>query len=120
MRYRIKDYRIEGQSIVLPKQITIEDLRLVVNETQKQVICSSMQKNNVEVQSDNILVPTSVCTLHPTDLLTIEIDDGDNLSSVAKQGENQEATNTAIYTRLEDSLNLLDIQYANQINQLIG
>lgn len=43
-----------------------------------------------------------------------------DLSSVAKQGENQEATNSAIYTRLEDALNLLDIQYANQINQLIG
>ena len=50
------------------------------------------------------------------DNLNVEVD----LSGVAKQGENQEATNSAIYTRLEDALNLIDVQYANQINQLIG
>ena len=76
MRYRVTEYTIEGQTIVLPEQITIEDLRLIVNETQKKVICSSMQKDNVYVQSDNIIVSSSICTLQSSDQLTIEIDKG--------------------------------------------
>lgn len=110
MRYRVKDYTIEGQYILLPEQITIDDLRLVVNETQKKVICSSMQKNNVDVQSDSIGVPASICTLQPTDQLTIEIDKGDSLADIklpefdttdlAKQGDDKNATLTAIYKML--------------------
>lgn len=76
MRYRITDYNINGQTIVLPDEVTIEDIRLIVNETKKKVICSSMQKSNVEVNSNFIEVPIDICMLQSTDQLTIEIDKG--------------------------------------------
>lgn len=105
MRYRVTDYTIEGQTIVLPiSEVTIEDIRLVVNETQKKVICSSMQKSNVYVNKTSeqsiIAVPASICEMQPSDKLTIEIDKGDSIEELAKQGENPEATLTAIYKLL--------------------
>lgn len=106
MRYRVTEYKIEEQTIVLPEQITIEDLRLIVNETQKKVICSSMQKDNVYVQSDNITVSSSICKLQPTDQLTIEIDKGDSLAELAKQGDDQGATNTAIFNAVKSITSL--------------
>lgn len=103
MRYRVTEYEIEEQTIVIPEQITIEDLRLIVNETQKKVICSSMQKDNVYVQSDSISVNPSICELQSTDELTIEIDKGDGLANVAQQGDDSNATLTAIYKLLTGS-----------------
>lgn len=101
MRYRVTDYTIDGQNIVLPiSEVTIEDIRLVVNETQKKVICSSMQKSNVIVADNTITIPTSICTMQQDDKLTIEIDKGDSLAELAKQGEDPEATLTAIYKLL--------------------
>lgn len=137
MEYRIKDYTIKGQRILLPRQTSIEDLRLIFNETQKKLICSTATKDNVTlVQGEGgtlVEVPTSVCSINSTDLLTIKCDYGDNLEEVkdavenidlasiernvdevkqaveniklpeinttelAKQGENAEATNSAIY-----------------------
>lgn len=77
MRYRVTEYTIKGQTIVLPiSEVTIEDIRLVVNETQKKVICSSMQKSNVGVSGNTIEVHADICTLQQDDLLTIEIDKG--------------------------------------------
>lgn len=76
MRYRITDYNINGQTIVLPDEVTIEDIRLIVNETQKKVICSSMQKNNVHVEGATIIVFPDVCIMQSGDQLTIEIDKG--------------------------------------------
>ena len=81
MEYRIKDYTIKGQRILLPKQTSIEDLRLIFNETQKKLICSTATKDNVTlVQREGgtlVEVPTSVCSLNSTDLLTIKCDYGD-------------------------------------------
>ena len=86
MEYRIKDYTIKGQRILLPRQTSIEDLRLIYNETQKKLICSTATKDNVTlVQREGgtlVEVPTSVCSLNPTDLLTIKCDYGDNLEEV--------------------------------------
>lgn len=80
MRYRVTDYTINGQTIVLPNEVTIEDIRLIVNETQKEVICSSMQKSNVGVTTSDgysyITVNEGVCLLKPKDQLTIELDLG--------------------------------------------
>ena len=109
MRYRVTDYTIEGQTIVLPiSEVTIEDIRLVVNETQQKVICSSMQKSNVYVNQTSeqsiIAVPSSICEMQPSDKLTIEIDKGDSIEELAKQGENQGATNTAIYNAVNTLL----------------
>jgi hypothetical protein len=86
MEYRIKDYTIKGQRILLPRQTSIEDLRLIFNETQKKLICSTATKDNVTlVQGEGgtlVEVPTSVCSLNSTDLLTIKCDYGDNLEEV--------------------------------------
>jgi hypothetical protein len=97
MRHRVIGYTIDGQTIVLPQNITIEDVRLIINETQKVVICSSMQKDNVNAKGNEIEVKGSVCILQPTDQLTIEIDKGDDTTELAKQGDNPEATNSKIY-----------------------
>lgn len=158
MRTRVKDYTIRYNSIMIGEDVTIEDIRLIVNETQGVVICSSMQKDNVLVRANGTIdVKTSVCVLNADDQLTIEIDKGDSLeevkqavakeqtlidkaeeikaeiknakpeidlSAVAKQGENAEATNSAIYDtlnyikgdvidivklQLEETNNILDI-----------
>lgn len=136
MEYRIKDYQIDGNSIVLPRATSIEDIRLIYNETKKVLICSTAKKDNLSGSgviivnrfnnTTTINVPTSICVLQPNDLLTIKCDYGDDLSSVAskveevgnkidniklpeidttelaKQGENQEATNTAIYEAVKN------------------
>jgi hypothetical protein len=132
MENRIKDYSIEGNSIILPRITGIEDIRLIYNETQKVLICSTAKKDNLSglgvivVNQFNgtttINVPTSVCVLQPTDNLTIKCDYGDepakeqtlidkaeeikqaiaeakpeiDTTELAKQGENQEATNSKI------------------------
>ena len=136
MEYRIKDYTIKGQRILLPRQTSIEDLRLIFNETQKKLICSTATKDNVTlVQREGgtlVEVPTSVCVLNSTDLLTIKCDYGDSLqeesqaiqakidniklpeidtTELAKQGENQEATMSAVYNAVK-SLPDLSLLYA--------
>ena len=50
------------------------------------------------------------------DISHIDID----LSSVAKQGENTSATNTAIYQATQDNGSLLDQSVANQLHTIIG
>lgn len=90
MEYRIKDYTIKGQRILLPRQTSIEDLRLIYNETQKKLICSTATKDNVTlVQGEGgtlVEVPTSVCVLNSTDLLTIKCDYGDKLEDIKGVG----------------------------------
>lgn len=82
MRHRIVNYTIQGQDIVLEENVTIEDIRLIVNETRNVVITSSMQKANITVNDNIITVPASVCTLGTNNKLTIEIDKGDGLEEV--------------------------------------
>lgn len=96
MEYRIKDYTIKGQRILLPRQTSIEDLRLIFNETQKKLICSTATKDNVTLAQGEggtlVEVPTSVCSLNSTDLLTIKCDYGDNLEEVKEAVENIDLT----------------------------
>lgn len=97
MENRIKDYRIDGNSIILPRITSIEDIRLIYNETQKVLICSTAKKDNLGglgvlvVNNFNntttINVPTSICVLQPNDQLTIKCDYGDDLSSVESKVE---------------------------------
>lgn len=130
MEYRIKDYTINGQKILLPRQTSIEDLRLIFNETKKKLICSTATKDNVTLEQGEggalVNVPTSVCSLNSTDLLTIKCDYGDSLqeesqaiqgkidniklpeidtTELAKQGENQEATNSKILEEIQSFAN---------------
>lgn len=97
MENRIKDYRIDGNSIILPRITSIEDIRLIYNETQKVLICSTAKKDNLSgigvivvnnfTNTTLINVPASVCVLQPTDKLTIKCDYGDDLSSVESKVE---------------------------------
>ena len=89
MRYRIKNYVISGPTdIRLKGKFNIEDLRLIINETQKKVICSSMNKNNIQciyiedVDSTMIFFNESVCELNKSDQLTIEVDTGDTIQDM--------------------------------------
>lgn len=147
MRYRVAEYTISGQTIALPSEVTIEDIRLIVNETQKKVICSSMQKSNVEVNSNTITVSFDICVLQPTDKLTIEIDKGEEIAKeqtltdgvntlagkidniklpeidtteLAKQGGNQEATNSKILEEVQNIYTSFDDMYAEQLKSIIG
>ena len=52
MRHRIKDYTIDGQMIILPYEITIEDLRVLTNETQEIQLCASMFKNKALIKKN--------------------------------------------------------------------
>ena len=89
MRYRIKNYVISGPTdITLKGKFNIEDLRLIINETQKKIICSSMNKSNVwcqyleDTDSTIIFFDASLCELTPTDQLTIEVDKGDTIQDM--------------------------------------
>lgn len=52
------------------------NIRLIINETQNKVICSSMQKANVTVSGSNITFSSSLPVLATGDELTIEMDMG--------------------------------------------
>ena len=57
--------------------LTIEDIRLIVNETQKKVLCSSMQKDLITSVTNGVV--TYVITnpaLAQGDKITFEIDQG--------------------------------------------
>lgn len=101
MRHRVPNYTINGQYIILDTDITIEDVRLIINETQKTVICSSMNKENISIDGNVIKVDESVCTLAEGDKITFEIDKGDDTTELAKQGDNPEATNSKILKAVE-------------------
>ncbi len=124
MEYRIKDYTIKGQRILLPKQTSIEDLRLIFNETQKKLICSTATKDNVSlVQGEGgtlVDVPASVCSLNSTDLLTIKCDYGESVDDIV--GENQDATNSKIYDILnyikDDVIDIVQSQLTEVDNLL--
>lgn len=109
MEYRIKDYQIDGNSIVLPRATSIEDIRLIYNETQKVLICSTAKKDNLRGlgviivnqfnNTTTINVPTSICVLQPNDQLTIKCDYGDDLSSVESKVEEE---SVAIQSKIDN------------------
>ena len=121
------DYTASGRQVVLnnvPTEfsaITVENIRLVFNETQKNEkgraidpLVSTGCKENVESITYNgitntvtIILVSTVPEIDVSDKLTIKIDMGESvgdidLSNVAKQGTNQSATNTAILTAVEN------------------
>ena len=63
-------------------QFDIENIRLIVNETQKVVICSSMQKDLITSIVDGVITYSDTLpVLAAADKLTIEIDYAYNISS---------------------------------------
>lgn len=118
--------------IILPYEITLEDLRLLTNETQEISLCSSMFKNKALIKKDGIWteIPNAIsisgniitvtleaCTLQPTDKLTIEIDKGDNLSSVENKMEEESLT---IQNKIDVLSSTFDDIYAQQLESIIG
>ena len=71
----------------------IENIRLIVNETQKVVICSSMQKDLIVSIIDGVITYSETLPiLSDDDKLTIEIDKGENYpNSIAVLSEIVEA-----------------------------
>lgn len=149
METRIKDYQISGNTITLPRKTGIEDIRLIYNETQKVLICSTAKKDNLSGLgifvsapdgSTLIKVPTSVCVLQPIDKLTIKCDYGDDLSSVESKVEEvgnkidniklpeidttklakQGSNQDATMTAVMEELMKLNGSYADQIKDIIG
>lgn len=106
MRYRIKNYVISGPTeVTLKGKFNIEDLRLIINETQKKVICSSMNKNNIQcsyiedVDFTMIFFNEAVCELNNSDQLTIEVDKGDTI---------------------QDMIDIIDEDVSLQLQQILG
>lgn len=134
MEYRIKDYQIDGNSIVLPRATSIEDIRLIYNETQKVLICSTAKKDNLSGlgviivnqfnNTTTINVPTSICVLQPNDLLTIKCDYGDDLSSVKSKVETEansiEAKIDEIVAAYNNGQEIIDQMVAIQLQTIIG
>ena len=62
---------------VAGEPFTVENIRLIVNETQKVVLCSSMQKDLIVSVVDNVITySNSLPALVAGDKLTIELDNG--------------------------------------------
>lgn len=131
MRYRVKEYTIGGDTdFFISGKIGVEDIRLIINETQKKVICSSMQKNNVscdyaeEMGVTFISFSSSICQLQPTDKLTIEIDKGDTIASVESKVEAEadsiEAKIDDIVAAYNNGQNIIDQMVAIQLQTIIG
>ena len=77
MRTRIDRYTIVGErQIKLDTPITIEDVRLIINETKKIVIASSMQKDNITIDGGVITYTDTLPISEAGDKFTIEIDKG--------------------------------------------
>lgn len=106
MRTRINDYSIiEGRQIdsKIPN-LTIEDIRLIVNETKKIVIASSMQKDNiVDIDNGIITYRDTIPESSADDQMTIEIDKGDSIN-----------------TSIDTLLNAYDENIAMQLQTIIG
>ena len=78
MRTRLNKYQVQGRQInTFMFDLTIEDIRLIVNEDKKIVIASSMQKDNiVNVEGGVIYYKDTIVESDATDAMTIEIDKG--------------------------------------------
>jgi hypothetical protein len=129
MRYRVKEYDIiTPYAIGIAGDVTIEDIRLIVNETQGVVICSSMQKGNIvsistSSGSTTLSIDPSVCTLNTDDILTIEIDKGDSLSSVASKVAKEETLKEGVNSlggKIDTLTTTFDDIYAQQLDSIIG
>ncbi len=142
MRRRIditETMEVEGRGVLLyvSEVIDIEDVRLIVDETQKKVICSSMQKDNVTIEStakNSIILVPSKFGASKDDVFTVEIDTADKLSDVTSSintaitsaqsallGEDTTATQTAILqavaTAVQDAAEMNKQAYSARFEQ---
>lgn len=88
MRHRIANYTILNTTSIQLNEVVlkneIEDIRLIINETTKKVLCSSMQKdiNISAVNNDgtNTIITLKSALIATGNKLTIEIDEGDTIT----------------------------------------
>jgi hypothetical protein len=77
MRTRINRYEVQGRQInTFMPNLTIDDIRLIINETKKIVIASSMQKDNITIEGGVITYTDALPISELGDYFTIEIDKG--------------------------------------------
>lgn len=77
--------------------LTIDDIRLFINESQMKVICSSMQKDNIDsISSGVVTYKDTFPVLAVGDHITFEIDKGDNGAKEANATANKNAIINAI------------------------
>ena len=101
MRTRINKYTIIGaRQIKLDTPITIEDVRLIINETKKIVIASSMQKDNITIEGGVITYTNALPISEVGDYFTIEIDKGETINDII--GENPNATNSKLLEEIKN------------------
>lgn len=90
MRHRIANYTIPNTTSIILNGVVlengIEDIRLIVNETAKKVLCSSMQKDiNVSTVTNdgiNTTITLKSALVTADNKLTIEVDEGDTITSM--------------------------------------
>lgn len=125
--------------------LTVDDIRLFVNESQMKVICSSMQKSNIDSIVSGVVTYKNIFpVLAAGDHITFEIDRGDNvakevnatankneiltkientkpdLSTVAKQGSNPNTSLTSVDEKIDGFYNTFDADIASQLQEIIG
>ncbi len=101
-----------GLLLSLSEAIGIEDIRLIVDETKKAVICSSMQKDNVEVTGSTILIPTKFGA-SASDTFTVEIDTTDKPADITDSvNKKVAAEHTTTRTAIADAKTTLETDIA--------
>lgn len=93
--------------------LTIDDIRLFINESQMKVICSSMQKGNIDsISSGVVTYKDTFPVLVLGDHITFEIDKGDDVAKksdipTVQQIQNGLATETSVKDGNDTSIALL-------------
>lgn len=95
--------------------LTVDDVRLFINETQKKVICSSMQKDNIDsISSGVVTYKNTFPVLASGDQITFEVDCGDQIGDLDEiiEGINGDNIDGIINSYMDD--------YAEQLKEIIG
>ena len=93
--------------------LTIDDVRLFINESQMKVICSSMQKSNIDsIVSGVVTYKDTFPVLVSGDHITFEIDLGDNGA--------KEATSQEILSDIGDLDDIIEAINGDSIDNIIN
>lgn len=108
--------------------LSIDDIRLIINESQNKVICSSMQKDNIiSINSGVVTYKDTFPVLASEDHITFEIDRGDNAAKEATSqeilsdiGDLDEIIEAINGDSVDGIINSYMDDYAEQIDNIIG
>lgn len=108
---------VEGKVEEVKQAVENIDLTPIENKVQEGVNTLSNKIDNIDLSAvENKVQEESAAIQRKLDNLNVEVD----LSEAAKQGENQDATNTAILNAVNNLYTSFDEMYAGQIKDLIG